>query len=52
AFLITFEEWSKHHVPRHVVVTRSFESAGVAWVFFLLATLLLGGLFSLVVFAH
>jgi hypothetical protein len=42
AYLITYEEWSRHQLPRGQVVRRSLHGAAVALGFFLLLTLGLG----------
>ena len=42
AFLITYEEWSHHCVPRAEVLKRSWQMAGATALFFLLVALVAG----------
>ncbi|MBI4492836.1 MAG: hypothetical protein HY690_08605 [Chloroflexi bacterium] len=42
AFLITYEEWSHHQLPRAEVLKRSCQMAGVTLLFFLLVSLAIG----------
>jgi hypothetical protein len=44
AFVITYEEYSHHHLQRRVVLGRSLEAALVTTVFFCVLSLALGGL--------
>ncbi len=45
AFLITYEEYSHHHLDRRELLRRSLGAAVVTLVFFLLIVSLVGGLF-------
>ncbi len=46
AFLITYEEYSHHHLGRRELLGRSLGAAAVTLVFFLLLVSLVGGLLA------
>ena len=46
AFLITYEEWSHHLLPRRVVVGHAVQAAVVTWIFFFTVAIGLGLLLS------
>lgn len=52
AFVITYEEWSHHQLPRTEVLKRSGEMAGATLLFFLLVCLVIGVTLPLVVGAR
>jgi nitric oxide reductase large subunit len=47
AFIITYQEWSRHLLPQRVVILRSLWMAAVAFVFFVVGSVVLGEAFRL-----
>jgi hypothetical protein len=52
AFLITYDEWSKHLLPRRVVMGRSLHAAAVTLVVFLVGSVVVGELLLAAISGH